>query len=72
MSENSDVTIKIITEDLPTEFKLLLYSIIWSIFTVNIWIYISTLKTIKQLFNKNTRRNTQNDYNYDNLEEVTE
>jgi len=68
MSEKTDITIKILTEDMPNEFKYLLYGILWSICTLNFWIYIKVLQNMKELFS-NKKKNYDN---YTLVEEINE
>lgn len=65
MNENTDVTIKILTEDMPQEFKYILYALLWTVSTLNFWMYIKIMKNIKELFSKRKK-------NYDNYNLIVE
>lgn len=65
-TENSDIRIKILTDSMAPEFRFLLYSLLWSIFTLNIFIYVKILSTLKSIFvSKSKSRNIN-----DNFEEM--
>lgn len=71
MNDTSDVTIKLVTQDLPPEFKLFLYTLLWTICTFNMWLYVKILNEFKNLLNKNKRTNYSEIIDQD-LNEVTE
>lgn len=64
MNENNDVTIKIVTENMPIEFKFLLYSFIWTLTTFNIFVYVHVLKNLKEIYSRKD--------SYLNLEQIGE
>jgi len=65
MSESSDITIKILTEGLPQELKFFLYTLLWTISSINLWIYVKILNNTKDLFTR--RRHHHNHHNYNQL-----
>ena len=60
MSEKTDVTIKILTDEMAQEIKFLLYAVLWTFCTLNIWIYVKILKVTKEVFAK--KRNNNSDH----------
>lgn len=59
MNENTDVTIKILTDNMPLEFKFLLYSFVWTLTTFNILIYVHILKNLKEMYFKKNYESVQ-------------
>lgn len=49
MTDNESVVIKIVTDNMSQEFKFLIYCVLWSICTLNVWIYVKILQNIKGL-----------------------
>ena len=59
-NENSDITIKILTDSMPVEFRFLMYSLLWSIFTLNMFVYVKMLNTLKNIFVSKPQKNNDN------------
>jgi len=59
-NENTDVTIKVVTEGMAIEVKLLIYSFLCTVGTINMWLYTKILKNIKDLYK--TKKRHSNSY----------